>query len=56
MRNPTSPAAHGIATLGRPWLLGGQEDGGALTTVHAGWIGDVRIVDRALEPSEFLIA
>ena len=56
VRNPTSPPAHGIATLDRPWLLGGQENGGAITTVHAGWIGDVRIVDRALKPSQFLIA
>lgn len=44
----------GIASLGLAWLLGGHEYGGALDNVFHGWIGDVRIVGRALRPDEFL--
>lgn len=55
VRNPTTPA-HGITSLGLPWLLGAHVDGGTVGGVHVGWIGDVRIVDRALAPGEFLNA
>lgn len=52
VRNPTS-SARGIASLELPWPLGAHVDGGG---VSVGWIGDVRIVDRALEPRELLTA
>ncbi|WP_432847686.1 LamG-like jellyroll fold domain-containing protein [Amycolatopsis sp. CA-161197] len=44
----------GIASLGLTWLLGGHEYGGAIDNVFHGWIGDVRIVNRALRLDEFM--
>ena len=55
VRNPAT-VAHGIATVGRSWFLGGHEDGGRIDQVHYGWIGDVRITDHALRPERFMIA
>jgi hypothetical protein len=53
VRNPATPAV-GIATLGRPWLVGGYEYGGKLDQVFHGWLGDIRIVDRPLPVRDFL--
>jgi hypothetical protein len=57
VRNPTT-ANRGLAA-GSPatsWLLGANLYGGKLDHVFPGSIGDVRIVERALEPSEFMNA
>ena len=55
VRNPAT-VAHGIATVGRSWLVGGHEDGGRIDQVHYGWLGDIRVVDHALAPGQFMIA
>ncbi|GAA3367663.1 LamG domain-containing protein [Streptomyces sannanensis] len=55
VRNP-STVANGITTLGMPWLLGGYEYGGKLDQVLHAFVGDVRIVDRALPVGAFMTA
>jgi hypothetical protein len=55
VRNPTT-TNRGLSTIGRSWLLGANLYGGQLDHVFPGSIGDVRIVERALKPSEFMIA
>ena len=52
-RNPSTPAT-GLTTLGLPWLLGGYEYGGKIDQIMHGWIGDVRLVDRALPVRDFM--
>ncbi|GAA0794538.1 LamG-like jellyroll fold domain-containing protein [Spirilliplanes yamanashiensis] len=52
-RNPAQPA-RGIATLGRPFALGGTQFAGRYGQGFHGFLGDVRIVSRALTPREFL--
>ncbi|MGW2935623.1 LamG-like jellyroll fold domain-containing protein [Streptomyces sp. NPDC001156] len=52
-RNPNARAV-GLASVGLPWLLGGYEYGGRIDQIHHGWLGDVRIVDRALPVSQFM--
>lgn len=54
-RNPTSTAI-GLTTLKMPFLLGGYQWAGAVSQVFHGTIGDVRIVNRALSPREFMNA
>ncbi|HEX4790266.1 MAG TPA: LamG-like jellyroll fold domain-containing protein [Actinospica sp.] len=54
--NPTLLESIGITQLGLPWALGGYEYGGSINQVFHGYIGDVRIVDRALSVDEFMIA
>ncbi|MFB6894616.1 LamG-like jellyroll fold domain-containing protein [Kitasatospora sp. NPDC056327] len=54
-RNPATPAV-GLATLGRPWMLGGYAYAGVLDKVFHGHIGDVRIVRRALRVRDFMTA
>ena len=44
----------GITTLGLPWLLGADFYAGAVDQIFHGWIGDVRIVNRALSTDEFM--
>jgi hypothetical protein len=44
----------GIATLGRPFVIGATSDDLQYGQGFYGWIGDVRITDRALKPSQFL--
>jgi hypothetical protein len=51
--NPSTLSV-GIASLGLPWLLGGHEYAGTVDQIFHGWIGDVRVVNRALSPKEFL--
>ncbi len=53
--NPTLLESVGITSLGLPWLLGGYEYGGAINQVFHGYVGDVRIVNRPLPVSEFLL-
>ncbi|RVX42146.1 concanavalin A-like lectin/glucanase superfamily protein [Nonomuraea polychroma] len=52
-RNPTQPSK-GISTLGRPFAIGGTQFALKYGQGYYGWIGDVRIVARALRPREFL--
>jgi hypothetical protein len=54
-RNPDRPA-RGIATLGRPFVLGATSFDLRYQQGFYGWIGDVRITARALRPAEFLPA
>ncbi|QXE38187.1 Tat pathway signal sequence domain protein [Streptomyces sp. GMY02] len=54
-RNPATRTT-GLATLGLPWLLGGYEYGGTLDQLLYGWVGDVRVVERALSVREFMNA
>jgi hypothetical protein len=54
-RNPATTST-GLTALGLPWLLGGYEYGGKIDQILHGWIGDVRVTERALEPREFMNA
>jgi Concanavalin A-like lectin/glucanases superfamily/Calcineurin-like phosphoesterase len=53
--NPPTIAT-GLVQLNLPWVLGGYEYGGTINQIWHGWIGDVRIVNRALSVGEFMIA
>jgi hypothetical protein len=53
--NPPTVAV-GLVQLALPWALGGYEYGGTINQIFHGWIGDVRIVNRPLRVSEFMIA
>jgi hypothetical protein len=53
-RNPAQPS-HGIATLGRPFTLGATSFDLKYGQGFYGWIGDVRITGRALNPEQFLL-
>ncbi len=55
LRNP-STATIGLATSGEPWYLGAYHYNRIVEQGFYGWLGDVRIVDRALPGSAFLIA
>jgi concanavalin A-like lectin/glucanase superfamily protein len=55
VRNPSTPAV-GLTTLLHSWLLGGYEYAGTINQIFHGYIGDVRIVNRALEVSHFMNA
>ncbi|MGW2014891.1 LamG-like jellyroll fold domain-containing protein [Streptomyces sp. NPDC001927] len=54
-RNPAT-SVNGLTTLGLSWLLGGYEYGGGLDQLFRGWIGDVRVVGRALPVGAFMNA
>ncbi|MFF3354888.1 LamG-like jellyroll fold domain-containing protein [Streptomyces sp. NPDC002917] len=54
-RNPSQPAT-GIATLGKPFVIGGTQFAEQFGQSFYGWIGDTRIVDRALTPKDFMAA
>jgi hypothetical protein len=53
VRNPSRPS-RGIATLGRPFTLGATSFNLAYGQGFYGWLGDVRISDRALNPVHFM--
>ncbi|MBV9793334.1 MAG: Tat pathway signal sequence domain protein [Actinobacteria bacterium] len=53
--NPSLITSAGITQLGLPWALGGYEYGGAANQVFYGYVGDVRIANRPLKVSEFMI-
>ncbi|WP_412538449.1 LamG-like jellyroll fold domain-containing protein [Longispora sp. K20-0274] len=55
LRNPSTPSI-GLATAGRPWLIGASTYDNVVEQGFYGWIGDVRIVDRALPVGEFMNA
>jgi hypothetical protein len=46
----------GITTLGLPWSLGGLQYGGSVNQIFHGYVGDVRIVNRPLRVSEFMLS
>ncbi|MFB7274382.1 LamG-like jellyroll fold domain-containing protein [Streptomyces sp. NPDC056244] len=52
-RNP-SQASTGIATLGKPFVIGATQFDEQFGQGFYGWIGDTRIVSRALQPKDFL--
>ncbi|MGW2825634.1 LamG-like jellyroll fold domain-containing protein [Streptomyces sp. NPDC001443] len=54
-RNPSQPAT-GIETLGKPFVIGGTQFAEAFGQGFYGWIGDTRIVDRALAPADFMLS
>lgn len=54
-RNPAQPS-RGIATLGRPFVLGATSFDLRYDQGFYGWLGDVRITGRALSPRRFLTA
>ncbi|MFE5328843.1 LamG-like jellyroll fold domain-containing protein [Embleya sp. NPDC056575] len=54
VRNPTA-RANGLTTLNLPWMLGGYAYDGKLDQTVNAWVGDVRVVDRALRPDAFMI-
>ncbi|MCP2264298.1 LamG-like jellyroll fold domain-containing protein [Promicromonospora thailandica] len=45
----------GIATLGKPFVIGGTQSAERYGQGFYGWIGDTRIVARALRPDQFLL-
>ncbi len=53
-RNPTQES-NGITTLGKPFAIGGTQFAEQYGQGFYGWIGDVRIMSRALSPREFLV-
>ncbi|GHF73099.1 hypothetical protein FHX82_000606 [Amycolatopsis bartoniae] len=48
--------SRGISTVGKPFALGGTQGGGKYGQGFYGWLGDTRIVSRALRPDQFLTA
>ncbi|WP_314408384.1 LamG-like jellyroll fold domain-containing protein [Streptomyces kroppenstedtii] len=52
-RNPSQPST-GIATLGKPFVLGATQFDESFGQGFYGWLGDTRIVNRALSVGEFL--
>ncbi|WPB89535.1 LamG-like jellyroll fold domain-containing protein [Streptomyces malaysiensis] len=54
-RNPGQPST-GIATLGKPFVIGATQFQEKFGQGFYGWIGDTRIVKRALAPKDFMTA
>jgi hypothetical protein len=55
LRNPATPA-HGLTTLGRPWMIGGYAYADVINQVFHGYIGDIRLTDRPLTADSFMTA
>jgi hypothetical protein len=55
LRNPAT-RSNGLATTGAPWLLGANHYANQIEQTFAGHIGELRIVDHALSPKQFLNA
>ncbi|MEV8032508.1 LamG-like jellyroll fold domain-containing protein [Streptomyces sp. NPDC086182] len=53
-RNPTQPST-GIATLGKPFVIGATQFDESFGQGFCGWMGDTRIVDHALPVRDFLM-
>lgn len=51
-----SEESRGISTLGKPFAIGGTQFDLKYEQGFYGWIGDTRIVSRALRPDQFLTA
>jgi hypothetical protein len=43
-------------TLGKPFVIGGTQFAEQFGQGFYGWIGDIRVVSRALRPDQFLTA
>jgi hypothetical protein len=54
--NASLLVSNGIKQLALPWVLGGYEYAGVINQVFHGYVGDTRIVNRALPVDEFMIA
>jgi hypothetical protein len=54
--NASLLVSHGITQLALPWVLGGYEYAGVINQIFHGYVGDTRIVGRALRADEFMIA
>ncbi|MDQ3787794.1 MAG: LamG domain-containing protein, partial [Actinomycetota bacterium] len=54
-RNASEPST-GISTLGKPFAIGGTQFAEKYGQGFYGWIGDTRVVARALRPDQFLTA
>jgi hypothetical protein len=54
LRNPSTPAI-GLATAGKPWLVGAYHYDDIVEQAYYGWLGDIRIVGHALRPEQFMI-
>ncbi|MEC3980146.1 LamG-like jellyroll fold domain-containing protein [Amycolatopsis sp. H20-H5] len=54
LRNPATPAT-GIANPGGSWALGAYAYGKVVEQGFYGSLGDVRVVERALSPREFML-
>ncbi|MFF0516873.1 LamG-like jellyroll fold domain-containing protein [Streptomyces sp. NPDC004250] len=52
-RNPSQPST-GIATLGKPFVIGATQFDERFNQSFYGWIGDTRIVKRPLRPQDFM--
>ncbi|MFE2534818.1 LamG-like jellyroll fold domain-containing protein [Streptomyces sp. NPDC059371] len=52
-RNPAQPST-GIATLGKPFVIGATQFDESFGQGFYGWIGDTRVVDHALPARDFL--
>ncbi|GIF96697.1 LamG-like jellyroll fold domain-containing protein [Catellatospora citrea] len=55
LRNPSTPAK-GLAASNEPWYVGAYHYDRIIEQGFYGWIGDLRIVDRALPVSQFMQA
>ncbi|WP_394845401.1 hypothetical protein LZC95_51270 [Pendulispora brunnea] len=55
VRNPRSETV-GIAAADKPWLIGAYSYDSKVEQAYYGWLGDVRIVDHALTPAQFMTA
>jgi hypothetical protein len=51
-----SEESKGISTLGKPFAIGGTQFAEQYGQGFYGWIGDTRVVSRALRPDQFLTA
>ncbi|MDA0166137.1 hypothetical protein OM076_38085 [Solirubrobacter ginsenosidimutans] len=51
-----STEAIGMGSTGRPWMLGASNENNIISQTFNGLVGDVRVVDRPLHPSQFLIS
>jgi hypothetical protein len=54
LRNPSTPAV-GISTANDPWLVGAYAYNRIVEKSFYGWLGDLRVVDRALPVEKFLL-
>ena len=55
LRNPAT-RSNGLSTTGESWLLGANHYNRLIEQTFAGHIGELRIVDHALSPTQFLTA
>jgi hypothetical protein len=55
LQNPKSESI-GISSAGDPWLVGAYSYDHKIDQAFYGWLGDVRIVDHALTPDQFMTA